>query len=86
MRHNTRYTNPPVFTRMRTDSNSSNVSDSSTSSLVNHASPNMSPQQGSTYSPKIKCPYCLQQSDYIIVWTECGHTKKNELMPTLDLK
>ena len=81
MRHNTRYTNPTIFTRTRSDSNSSNMSDSPTGSLVNHVSPHMSPQKDS----KLQCPLCLQQSDFIIIWTECGHTRKNELMPTLEL-
>lgn len=85
MRHNTRYTNPPIFTRTRTDSNSSNVSDSPTGSLVNHVSPHMSPHMSPQKDSKLPCPFCLQQSDFIIIWTECGHTRKNELMPTLDL-
>jgi hypothetical protein len=83
MRHNTRYTHPPIFTRPRSESNSSNVSDSPTGSLVNYASPNVSPQPSKN---KIPCPHCLQQSDFIVIWTECGHTRKNEIMPTLDLK
>jgi hypothetical protein len=83
MRHNTRYTNPPIFTRSRSDSNSSNVSDSPTGSLVNHVSPHLSPQPSKN---KLPCPDCLQQSDFIVIWTECGHTRKNEMMPTLELK
>jgi hypothetical protein len=82
MRHNTRYTNPPIFTRTRSESNSSNVSDSPTGSLVNYTSPNLSPHQ----SNKLPCPDCLQQSDFIVIWTECGHTRKNEMIPTLELK
>lgn len=80
MRHNTRYTNPPIFTRTRSESNSSNASDSPTGSVVNYASPNLSPQLSKN------CPHCLQQSDFIVIWTECGHTRKNEMMPTLELK
>ena len=83
MRHNTRYTNPPIFTRSRSESNSSNVSDSPTGSLVNHVSPHLSPQLSKN---KMSCPHCLQQSDFIVIWTECGHTRKNEMMPTLELK